>query len=186
MVSRAAAAIMLFFVFLSAHATGLKDWTEYESPEHGFAASFPQTPHSTQKTTGQGSKNYTRYTYEVERGDQAYIVNVFEYAPGVLPEQPDEAFFTTLVNTYSAAGNSVVREQHPHAIAGHWGMEAVADDVDGTVSHLMDVAVVGNRLYLVISAGPRGSDVSDEAIHFRDSFRLLEKTPESTAKAETR
>jgi hypothetical protein len=72
------------------------------------------------------------------------------------------------------SGSSLRRKgAAPATIADRLGYEAILDDGRGKLSHLLDIVAAGDRIYLLISAGPKDHATSDEAKRFRDSFRLL-------------
>ena len=51
---------------------------------------------------------------------------------------------------------------------------AVTYDAKGKLSHLIDVIPAGDRIYMLVTAGGRGHATDDDAVRFRDSFRLLD------------
>jgi predicted Zn-dependent protease len=59
------------------------------------------------------------------------------------------------------------------------GYEAIAEDGRGNLNHLITLVANGDRIYMVISAGPKGHAKSEDAVRFRDSFRLLGGPPPS-------
>jgi hypothetical protein len=58
--------------------------------------------------------------------------------------------------------------------------EAISDGDNGKgrINHLVDVVPSGDRIYMLVSAGPKGHATDDDAEHFRDSFRLLGDQPD--------
>lgn len=58
-------------------------------------------------------------------------------------------------------------------IAGRSGFEAIADDGKSKLSHLIDVVPAGDRIYMLVTAGPKSHATGDDAERFRDSFRVL-------------
>lgn len=154
-------------------AVAMQDWTEFKYPERGFAARFPVAPTPQEQILGDEGNKYTQYMYMADLGEHAYMLCVFEYKPGVVPSTPDGEYFGKLIDAYTSGSKTTLRKKYPKTIAGHNGMEAIADDADGSHTHMLGVIAVGNRLYLTVSLGPTGHETSAEAIRFRDSFRLL-------------
>lgn len=148
------------------------EWTEFQSAERGFAITFPGIP----KTTGGNSEGANdqpaQYSFLVDLGDAAYAVAVFEYPAGTGP-RPDTVYLTRAVNFYAQGSGAAVRTRYPVTIVGHPGIEAITDNPASNLSHLLDITVVDDRVYLIVSAGPRGHEASNAAIRFRDSFRFL-------------
>jgi predicted Zn-dependent protease len=77
------------------------------------------------------------------------------------------------VNAYAKGSESRLRKRGPATIAGRSGFEAIADDGKSKLSHLIDVVPAGDRIYMLVTAGPKGHATGDDAGRFRDSFRLL-------------
>ena len=157
----------------SSPAVAMQDWTEFKYPERGFAARFPVVPTPQEQVLGEEGHKYTQYMYIAEQADHAYMLCVFEYQPGVVPAIPDDVYFGKLIDAYAGGSKTTLRKKYPKTIAGHNGMEAIADDAGGTHTHMIGVIAVGNRLYLAVSLGPTGHETSAEAIRFRNSLRLL-------------
>jgi hypothetical protein len=152
---------------------GQPQWTEFKSPERGFAVSFPGTP-KTSSSPVEGQNPLLQYDFQVSVGeDTVYTVVVFEYPDGKGPS-PDKDAFVKLVNAYAKGSESRLRKRGPATIAGRSGFEAIADDTSGKLSHLIDVIPDGDRIYMLVTAGDKAHATGDDAVRFRDSFRLLE------------
>ena len=57
------------------------------------------------------------------------------------------------------------------------GFEAKAEDGRGKLNHLITMVANGDRVYMLISAGPKKHAASNDALRFRDGFRLLGGPP---------
>jgi hypothetical protein len=162
-------------------------WVEFQSPERGFAVSFPGTP-KTSSVSIAGQNPLVQYDYTVGVGDNiVYQVVAFEYPAGKAPNPPEPEYYVKLVTAYAKGSDARLRKKGVSEIAGKQGYEAVADDNKGKLVHLIDVVPGGNdRIYMLVTAGPKGHAGSDDAQRFRDSFKLLGEqpatatTPEST------
>jgi hypothetical protein len=162
-------------------------WVEFRSPERGFAVSFPGTP-KTSSVSIAGQNPLVQYDYTVGVGDNVvYQVVAFEYPAGKAPNPPEPEYYVKLVTAYAKGSDARLRKKGASEIAGKQGYEAVADDNKGKLVHLIEIVPGGNdRIYMLITAGPKGHAASDEAQRFRDSFKLLgdqpatATTPEST------
>ncbi len=147
-------------------------WAEFQSPERGFAISFPGTPKTTSAPV-EGQNPLRQYDFQVNLGeDTVYSVVVFEYPEGKGPS-PDTDAYLKLVNAYAKGSESRLRKRGPATVAGRSGFEAIADDNKSKLSHLIDVVPAGDRVYMLVTAGPKSHATSDDAQRFRDSFRLL-------------
>lgn len=162
-----AALVALGFLAWSGAGTAQEQWAEFSSPQYGFAGLFPKTP------TEQGSPNANQRSFLTDLGNIAYIVSVVDLPPANAPANPDAAYFGRLVEAYASGSGSKVRTQRPATLVGHSGVEAITDDTEHNLYWLVNLTLVGNRLYMVISGGPKGHEASPDAYRFRDSFRLL-------------
>jgi hypothetical protein len=147
-------------------------WTEFQSPERGFAVTFPGTPKFASGPV-EGQNPLLQYDFQVSLGeDTVYSVVVFEYPQGKGPS-PDNDTYVKLVNAYAKGSETRLRKRGAATIAGYSGFEAISDDRKGKLSHLIDVVPSGDRIYMLVTAGPKAHATSDDATRFRDSFRLL-------------
>jgi hypothetical protein len=147
-------------------------WTEFQSDERGFAVTFPGAPKSASAPV-EGQNPLLQYDFQVSLGeDTVYSVVVFEYPPGKGPN-PDNDTYVKLVNAYAKGSESRLRKRGTATIAGYPGFEAISDDKKGKLSHLINVVPSGDRIYMLVTAGPKGHATGDDAKRFRDSFRLL-------------
>jgi hypothetical protein len=121
----------------------------------------------------EGQNPLRQYDFQVSLGeDSVYSVVVFEYPPGKGPS-PDNDTYVKLVNAYAKGSETRLRKRGTATIAGYPGFEAIADDKKGKLSHLIDVVPSGDRIYMLVTAGPKSHATGDGAKRFRDSFRLL-------------
>jgi len=153
-------------------STDAPQWTEFKSPEHGFAVSFPGSPKATTAPV-EGQNPLLQYDFLVSLGDDTvYGVTVFEYPTGKGPS-PDNDTYVKLVSAYAKGTESRLRKRGAATVAGYPGFEAISDDAKGKLSHLIDIVPSGDRLYMLVTAGPKNHATNDDAERFRDSFRLL-------------
>jgi hypothetical protein len=155
-------------------------WVEYKSQDRGFAASFPTAPEATSAPVA-GLNPLTRYSFRATRGDDAvYSIVVLEYPVGKGPKASIQNLFADMVAAYAKDSDSRIRKRGAKTLADRDGYEAILDDKSrGKLSHLVDLIPDGDRLYMVISAGPKNHADGDSAEQFRDSFRLLSDQAET-------
>ena len=140
--------------------------------------SFPGAPKTT-NTPVEGQNPLIQYDFQVSVGeDTVYSVVVFEYPAGKGPN-PDTDAFLKLVNAYAKGSESRLRKRGPATIDGRSGFEAIADDNKSKLSHLIDVVPAGDRVYMLVTAGPKSHATSDDAERFRDSFRVLDSASDA-------
>jgi hypothetical protein len=155
-------------------------WTEFQSTERGFAVSFPGAPKTTSAPVD-GQNPMIQHDFQVSVGeDTVYSVVVFEYPVGKGPN-PDTDAYLKLVNAYAKGSESRLRKRGPTTIAGRSGFEAIADDGKSKLSHLIDVVPAGDRIFMLVTAGPKSHASGDDAERFRDSFRVLDNGSDSDA-----
>jgi hypothetical protein len=155
-------------------------WPQFKSPEHGFEIAFPTNPTATSAAVA-GQNPLIRYSFEAYQGDDTvYRLVVLEYPSGKAPNPPEEALYVKMVSAYAKNTESKVRKRGPATIAGRPGFEAITDDGRGKVNHLVSIVPAGDRIYMLVSAGPRGHATSEDAERFRDSFRITDGEPQST------
>lgn len=155
-------------------------WREFHFSERGFVASFPGVTAKPKavSTPVAGQNPLLQHNYKVNLGDDAvYSVVVFEYPEGRAPNPPKPDYFTKVIAAYAKGSGTRVRDRGSKTIDGRPGYEAIAEDGRGKLNHLIDLVANGDRIYMVVSAGPKGHAKSDDAKYFRDSFRLLGGPP---------
>ncbi len=160
-------------------------WTEFQSPERGFAVSFPGVPKVT-STPVEGQNPLLQYDFQVNVGeDTVYTVVVFEYPSGKGPSPVTDDFYVKLVNAYAKGSESRLRKRGAATVAGRSGFEAITDGDSGKgkLNHLVDVVPAGDRIYMLVAAGPKGFATGDDAEKFRDSFRVLGDQPDPAQSA---
>jgi len=156
-------------------------WPAFKSSERGFEIAFPSTPKATSAAVA-GQSPLIRYSFEAYEGDDTvYRLVVLEYPAGKAPSPVDEILYVKMVSAYAKDSESKVRKRGPKTIAGHAGYEAITDDGKGRVNHLVSIVPAGDRIYMLVSAGPRGHATGDDADRFRDSFRVTGDQPQSAA-----
>jgi hypothetical protein len=161
-------------------------WREFHFADRGFVASFPgatETPKAA-STPVSGQNPLLQHDYQVSLGnDIVYSVVVFEYPEGRAPNPPPPDYYSKVIAAYAKGSDTRVRNTGAKTIDGRPGYEATADDGKGKLNHLIDIVANGDRIYMLISAGPTGHAKSDDAERFRDSFRLLGGPPPPQAAA---
>jgi hypothetical protein len=155
-------------------------WPAFRSAERGFEIAFPAIPKATSVAVA-GQNPLIRYNFEAYEGDDTvYRLVVLEYPPGKAPNPLAESLYVKMVSAYAKDSESKVRKRGPKTIAGRDGFEAITDDGKGKVNHLVSIVPAGDRIYMLVSAGPRGHATSDDAERFRDSFRVTGGEPQTT------
>jgi len=160
-------------------------WPAFRSPERGFEIAFPATPKATSNSVA-GQNPLTRYNFEAYEGDDTvYRLVVLEYPAGKAPNPVGDSLYVKMVSAYAKESESKVRKRGPKTIAGRDGFEAITDDGKTKVNHLVSIVPAGDRIYMLVSAGPRGHATSEDAERFRDSFRVTDGESATTGSTST-
>ncbi|HUC61509.1 MAG TPA: hypothetical protein VMF53_06095, partial [Alphaproteobacteria bacterium] len=101
-------------------------------------------------------------------------VTVLVFGPGSTVPTPTDDYWTRVIQGYAQGSGSVLSTQRPVTFAGQQGVEALTDDNANNLHHRIDAILVGNRLYLVVAAGPNAFPTSEDALRFFGSFRVLQ------------
>lgn len=155
-------------------------WREFHFPERGFVASFPDITEKPkpESTPVPGQNPLLQHEYKVTTGkDTVYCVVVFEYPEGRAPNPPNQDYFEKVVTAYAKGSDTTVLSKTPIKINERPGYEAKAEDDRGKLNHLITLVANGDRIYMLISAGPKKHATSVDALRFRDGFRLLGGPP---------
>ena len=155
-------------------------WQEFHFPERGFVASFPDLTEKPKATSTPiaGQNPLLQHTYQANVArDTVYSIVVFEYPEGRAPNPPRPDYFAKVVTAYVKGSDTKVRKKDTRSFDGRPGYEAVAEDGRGKRNHLIDLVANGDRIYMIVSAGPKGHSQSDDAERFRDGFRLIGGPP---------
>lgn len=155
-------------------------WHEFHFSERGFVASFPGTTTKPQATSTpvSGQNPLLQHNYQVSLGDDTvYSVVVLEYPEGRAPSPARPSYYIKVIKAYAKGSNTRVRKKAPRIIDRRPGYEAMAETGRGKLDHLVDIVANGDRIYMLVSAGPKGHAKSKDAKRFRDGFRLLGGPP---------
>ena len=163
-------------------------WREFHFADRGFVASFPGVTSAPKavSTPVPGQNPLLQHDYQVSVGDDTvYSVVVFEYPEGRAPNPPKPDYFAKVADAYAKGSDTRVSKKETKIIDGRPGYEAFAEDSRGKLNHLINIVANGDRIYMLVSAGPKGHAKSEDAQKFRDSFRLLGGPPPPQDTADT-
>jgi hypothetical protein len=179
----AAAAIAALSLLGSVGGGMAATWTEVWVPDPGFAIDFPAPPSFATRPVDDTSERRQQY-WAAHDGGRVFVVTVVDMPPEAVPEIPTIDYYGHMIEHYAAGSRAMLREDYLETVAGFPGAEAVLDDWTDDVHHLLDLVLVGNRLFMVGSAGPKGHETGADALRFRDSFRLTAPPPAEMPEAE--
>jgi len=158
-------------------APAADEWQTVRSEPDNFETAFPgPTEYAAEANPANQSEQHS-WVFAPNRFE-AYAFTVYQRRPGALPKAPDQQYYQGVAKAYADSGKCTLRDPQSVVIAGYPAFEAACDHEKGNIldlelHHLMDIVVVGDRLYLILSTGPKGHETTDDAKRFRDSFKLL-------------
>jgi hypothetical protein len=146
-------------------------WQEVQSTAAGFAVLFPGKPKLV-LTPVANAHGAVEHSWRLDISDhETYELAVTIY-PGATFPPPTIAFYDRLLDGYAANSQTHLRTRRMIAVDGHPAVEAFFDG-DHDFHHLIDILVVGDRLYIVASGGSGAYERNADALKFHRSFRLL-------------
>jgi hypothetical protein len=175
MTGRLAAAALALLIAASGAALAADKWQKVHAPADGFEAMFPgNATFASQDVKGNGG---VQHTWVFNPNDaESYQIGAITYPAGSLPAKPDQAFYAKLTKAYAGGAECKVSDEGSVTIEGHPGYEAVCDNSSGKdTHHLLDILVIGQRLYMIVSAGPGKHPTGAAAQRFANSFKLIER-----------
>jgi hypothetical protein len=154
----------------------LQNWEKFVSADGAFAMMFPQKPVESQYSMDSPAGKLVIHSYK-HFGTASYFLSYTDY-PG--PIDPPENKKTEALNHAREGGlravNGRLVSQSDISINGHPGRLIVVDSPNGGPKGSLiqnKVYLVGNRLYSMQIAIPKGAQLPDTAAEkFLDSFEL--------------
>jgi hypothetical protein len=163
-------ALIIFPLLALASARAADEWQEFRSTEGGFVVLFPGLPKVTDEATdSHGAKSHD---FLVDHGDTAYLVGYTDYPANSFAGKPLNKVLDEERDNLVKGTKMTIRADKPISNAGHPGREVVIEDTNGFTQRL-SIYLVGDRLYEVISGGPKNHDASPQAKRFHDSFQFI-------------
>ena len=102
-----------------------------------------------------GQNPLLKHNYQVSLDeDTVFSVVVFEYPEGRAPDPPKPNYFAKVVSAYAKGSGTRVKKKGAKTIDDRPGYEAMAEDGKGKLNHLVDLVANGDRVYMLVSAGP--------------------------------
>jgi hypothetical protein len=151
-------------------ARAAEPWKEFRSNEGGFAVSFPGTPKMT--TSDPNQPGATSHSFYVNAGASSYVVIYADYEPGTLNGKDPQGLFDSGRDNLIKGNKVKIRVDRKFTLANHPARKIVLEAADGTIQ-IYNLYLVNDRIYEVISGGPKGFDKSADAKRFNDSFHFI-------------
>ena len=158
----------------------LQNWEKFVSPDGAFAIMFPQKPVESQYSMDSPAGKLVIHSYKYI-GTASYFLSYTDYPAPI--DRPENKKTEALDHTREGglrAVNGRLLSQSDISINGHPGRLIVVDSPNGGPDGSLirnKVYLVGNRLYSMQVAIPKGAQVTDTAAEkFLDSFELSHDT----------
>jgi hypothetical protein len=96
---------------------------------------------------------------------------VIAFPKGGGPKAPDAAYFQARLKDYESGSGTKLRSTRMITLAGKPAIEGISDAE--AASHIVNVLASGDRLIMVVYAGPKGQENGADSKRFRESLKLL-------------
>jgi hypothetical protein len=146
-------------------------WVNFTPAEHDFSALFPGQPLATAGAVASVA-GATQRSYTLQVGPEAFVVAVFDYPKGRLPQPMAQADLGQWAEAFAGGAGVKPRTTTAISTAGRPGAELVFDDPETAAVLVLHVTQAGDRLYLIAFGGPKGSEVTPQAVRFVGSLRV--------------
>ena len=149
-------------------------WTEFTSAEGAFSVLMPGTPaEQTQaQDTDLGPIDVHMYTFE--GGDVAYLIGYNVFPAAVIDASTPAAILDGARDGQVETVKGTLVNESEITLGTYPGrdLEIQVEGSDGASSLRTRLFMVGDRLYQLVVAGPKGQSTSPDTIKFLDSFKL--------------
>ncbi|MBI5818981.1 MAG: hypothetical protein HZA88_08325 [Verrucomicrobia bacterium] len=152
-----------------ASQTGIQ-WKPYRSEAEGYTIQMPGDPKEQPRLKPDDSHTVKCNVSPHE----IYYVNSYGISAEGVARIGVAKFFRTIRDSVLAGNTSYsLRSEKEITLDGHPGLEFIVNDPQNNSVILVNVYVVGNRLYQLMAGVPRGSENSTSVLKFFYTFRLI-------------
>lgn len=157
---------------LLAFAASLAWGDTVASKDGHYSANFPgPAKESTQTvTTDSGPTTAHILTYQTPKA--IFTALYSDYPPRAVGRVPVDVVYAGAIDGAARKAGGTLRSSVPIQVESVTGREAVFDAPNKTETVRVRYFLVGNRLYQVMYDGPSGTEKSQEATNFLNSFHL--------------
>lgn len=155
----------------SGREVAVQRWVHYQSDEGGYRIEMPTMPAVRRDPVELSDGRRTSALFANSRkGDVEFVVRVTDYPAGYLDSNPEHVLDE--MRDLQSANKTLVRETRLVSSTGQPGREYVIAD-NGTYFAVRTL-LIGNRLYLLVTAGGRNAnmDKDPDVRRFLDSFQF--------------
>jgi hypothetical protein len=150
------------------------EWTKFTSKEDGFSVDLPKKPEHIQQTIDIPKTdlkiNYNTYLSEPS-DNVVYVISVWNYPAQIDMSKPEVNLQDGFGGMLSALPGSEVMNMRMSEVQGYKALEFLVKNED--IYFQGKLILVHNTLYQVFTVYKNTVDMSDDYIHFIDSFKLL-------------
>jgi hypothetical protein len=150
------------------------EWTAFTSKEDGFSVELPTKPEHVQQAIEIPKTdlkiNYATYLSEPS-DNVVYVVSVWNYPSQIDMSKPEVNLQDGFGGMLSALPGSEVMNMRMTEVQGFKALEFLVKNED--IYFQGKLILVHNTLYQVFTVYKNSVDMSDDYIHFIDSFKLL-------------
>ncbi|GMV88151.1 MAG: hypothetical protein AMXMBFR81_10820 [Chthonomonas sp.] len=168
----------VLLVLLATVMAPVQPWTEFKSPEGGFAIRFPRKPDYEVQPAEAGSPTIHMYTSAL--GDDVYIASFHDMPiSGALDEV--QGILHSARDGFAGGVGGKVADQKPFTFGPLKGLE-FAVEAEGVYATAR-LYLVGKRLYQIAVMGSKDNRKDTDVRRYLESFRLLNEGRDDGARA---
>ncbi len=151
-----------------------QEWTRFTSTQDGFSVDLPAKPEHVQQTIDIPKTDlkidYNTYLSEPS-DDVVYVVSVWNYPAKIDMSKPEINLQDGFGGMLSALPGSEVMSMKMGEVDGYKSLEFLVKNDD--IYFQGKLILVYNTLYQVFTVYKKSVDMTDNYIHFIDSFKLI-------------
>jgi hypothetical protein len=165
-------AVIVAFAAIPAGNQALAQWVEHKPAGIGYRIEMPAAPQiqSRDIPTAVGPIKTTMAL--VDRGPIGFIVSHNDYPKEALEGKSPDALLDGIRS--GQVGSHTLRDEQRITMSGHPARHIVIDTAQGQVI-VSRIVVVEARLFQAVYVGPKGTEDSDDAKRFINSFQLVDR-----------
>jgi len=168
--------LLLLTVGILLAGCGGTTWSEFSSADGAFSVLMPGTPTEQTQTQDTDLGPIDVHMFTIEQGEVAYLVGYNVFPAAVIEAATPAAILDGARDGQVETVKGTLLSEKEITLGAYPGrdLEIQVEGSDGASSLRSRLFMVGDRLYQLVVAGPKGQSTSPNTIKFLDSFKLVE------------